>query len=133
MNLVSHKLTEMDYINFILLFKDFWVLFFVNSPAHWKNTLFCEIIMDDCGRYSQRSFLNYNLKQYFTYLEPCSTERRLIRFAKFIFKSQPFEYHASHLCSAFTFTFSSVHLNHNIHLLGVLCNAFLLVLIKSMF
>lgn len=68
------------YRFFLLLFKDFWVLFFVNSPAHWKNTLFYEVSMIDCGRYSQRPFLNYNLKQYFTYLEPCSTVWRLIRF-----------------------------------------------------
>ncbi|KAI2652218.1 Cation-independent mannose-6-phosphate receptor [Labeo rohita] len=53
-----------------------------------KNTLFFEIIKDDCGRYSQRSFLNYNLKQYSTYLEPCSTERRLIRFVNCINRIQ---------------------------------------------
>lgn len=32
-----------------------------------------------------RDVYKHNLKQYFAYLEPCSTKRRSIRFAKFIF------------------------------------------------
>lgn len=56
------------------------VIFFTSSLD--KYTVLLDFV---CGR--MKMFINY-LKQYFTYLEPCSTKRRSIRFAKFIFASQ---------------------------------------------